>query len=172
MPRPGTTPSHGPCSSAITSRHRGFTLIEVLVVVVILAVLATIVIASFAVSVDDAKKSAFVSNLRAFARAAERYSFETGEYLEDSSSGELPADFDQYVNVGSWVGGTPIGGVWDAEFNSFGVASALGVHFDGTGETRDDAYMTTIDDIFDDGDLATGAFRKLAGDRYYHIIAE
>jgi len=32
--------------------------------------------------------------------------------------------------------------------------------------------MQQIDEITDDGDLATGAFRKIADDRYYFIVAE
>ena len=32
--------------------------------------------------------------------------------------------------------------------------------------------MQEIDAIIDDGDLATGVFRKLAGRRYYFVLAE
>ena len=71
-----------------------------------------------------------------------------------------------------WEGGTPIGGVWDAENNSFGLTSSIGVHFNGMGKTRDDAYMQQIDAAMDDGDLATGGFRKIAGDRYYMVVVE
>ena len=56
--------------------------------------------------------------------------------------------------------------------NSFGVTSAIGVHFDGTGETRAVGYMAALDLEYDDGDLATGGFRQLAADRYYWIIIE
>ena len=52
------------------------------------------------------------------------------------------------------------------------MTSALGVHFDGTGQTRDDMYMREIDALVDDGDLATGRFRKLEDGRYYSIIRE
>lgn len=38
------------------------------------------------------------------------------------------------------------------------------------GETRGDDYMQKVDEIFDDGDLAEGAFQKIANDRYYYII--
>ena len=68
--------------------------------------------------------------------------------------------------------GTPIGGVWDSANNAFGILSALGVHFDGTGTTQDDTYMQEIDAAFDDGSLTTGYFRKIAGNRYYFIVAE
>ncbi len=32
--------------------------------------------------------------------------------------------------------------------------------------------MTVIDTAIDDGDVTTGWFRKIAGDRYYFIVAE
>jgi prepilin-type N-terminal cleavage/methylation domain-containing protein len=147
-----------------------FTLIEVLIVVVLLGVLAAIVIANVSTTSDDAQRTAFVRSGRIFANAATRYWIENGDYLEGAASGVLPAGFEPYVMETAW-GETPIGGVWDTERDSFGVRAAIGVHFDGTGVTRDDAYMTTLDDMVDDGDLATGGFRKLDTDRYYFIIA-
>ncbi|TVQ51177.1 MAG: prepilin-type N-terminal cleavage/methylation domain-containing protein [Phycisphaerales bacterium] len=156
----------------LRQRRPGFTLIEVLVVVIILGVLATIVVKSFAVSVDDAARTRFASNLKSFVNAAELYRFETGEFLEDSNSGTLPSGFDDYIDPGSWVGGTPIGGVWDSEMNSSGITSGIGVHFNGTGTTRDDDYMIEIDAMIDDGDLSSGGFRKIASDRYYWVIAD
>ena len=46
------------------------------------------------------------------------------------------------------------------------------LHFDGTGDTRDDAFMLEIDEQVDDGDLTAGLFRKLAADRYYFIVMD
>ena len=151
---------------------RGFTLVEILIVVVILGILAAIVVPSFADAARDATKTAFANDVRVFSDAADVFRAKTGQYLEDSSSGELPAGFGPYVDEAKWVAGTPIGGVWDAELNSFGITSAIGVHFNGTGQTRDDAYMLEIDTLFDDADLATGAFRKIGGVRYYAVIAD
>jgi prepilin-type N-terminal cleavage/methylation domain-containing protein len=151
--------------------RRGFTLIEVLIVVVILGILATIVLATFRGTTEDAEQTAFTASGRIFSDAALRYWIDNREYLEDASSGVLPAGFEPYVLESAW-GETPIGGVWDTELNSFGIVSALGVHFDGTGETRGDAYMLEIDAVVDDGDLTTGGFRRLAGDRYYFVLAD
>jgi len=149
-----------------------FTLIEILVVVVILGILAAVVIPQFIGVSGDVERMAFVSDVRIFVEAAGRYEIDTGQYLEDSASGELPTGFEPYIQEDKWTDVTPIGGVWDAEFESFGIVSALGVHFNGEGETRDDDYMQLIDDIIDDGDLAAGAFQKLDDDRYYYIIEE
>jgi prepilin-type N-terminal cleavage/methylation domain-containing protein len=157
----------------LTSRGTlGFTLIEILIVVTILGVLAAIIIAQFSGAAEEAKKNAFVTNIKIFVESAERFRLDTGEYLEDSSSGVLPAGFGDYVQQIKWESVTPIGGVWDAEYNSFGIISAVGVHFNGQGDTQDDAYMQTVDAIFDDGDLGAGFFRRLGGGRYYAVIAD
>jgi prepilin-type N-terminal cleavage/methylation domain-containing protein len=150
----------------------GFTLIELMIVIAILGILASIVIANAKDFRDDAGQAAFVTAGDIFANAARRFHLRTGDYPEDAGSGDLPAGFGDYIQSNQWEGGTPIGGVWDMEHYSFGVISALGVHFDGTGDTRDDAFMQQIDAITDDGDLATGGFRKIADDRYYFIVAD
>jgi prepilin-type N-terminal cleavage/methylation domain-containing protein len=151
--------------------RRGFTLIELLMIVVILGLLAALVIPQFTNSSDDAARVAFITSGRTFVEAARRYHLDHGEYPEDAGSGFLPDGFGLYVQSNRWVGGTPIGGVWDSVNNTFGTTSAMGVHFNGAGESRDDAYMQQIDDAVDDGDLATGWFQKLGGNRYYFIVA-
>lgn len=151
-------------------RRRGFTLVEILIVVVILSVLAALVVPNMAGASVQATQTTFVRQLKNWVDAAHVYMAATKTYLPDGSSGEVPAGFGPFIDPEGWTGGTPIGGVWDAEYEDNGVTSAIGVHFDGTGETRDDAYMTEIDGIFDGGDLATGSFRKLSDARYYFVI--
>ena len=158
--------------SARRVARRAFTLVEILIVVVILGILAAMVVPSVASAVEGSREQAFVSSVRSMYDGAVLYMSRTGLYLEDSSSGTIPAGLEEFIDVDDFEGGTPIGGVWDFEYNSMGITSGFGVHFDGTGETRDDAYMTEIDALFDDGDLATGAFQQIANDRYYYIIEE
>lgn len=154
--------------------RRGFTLIELLLVVLILGLLAAIVIPQFWDTSDEAKQQVFMADLRTFAEAAMVYEVRTGLYLENSGSGQLPAGFADYIEEQKWLQKTPIGGVWDSELNSFGIKSALGVHFWAAagGPARNDAFMQMIDQKCDDGNLATGNFRKLDTDRYYWIIAD
>jgi prepilin-type N-terminal cleavage/methylation domain-containing protein len=108
----------------------GFTLIELMFVIVILGVLASIVLGQFRDMTGDAGKSAFMTSGRIFTQAAMRFHLDNGEYPENAGSGVLPAGFGSYVQANRWEGGTPIGGVWDSENNSFGIVSAVGVHFD------------------------------------------
>ncbi len=153
-----------------TTRHDGFTLIEILTVVVIIGIMAAIVIPLFASATDDADQVVFVTDVNTFANAAFLYMSQTGMFLEDATSGVVPAGWETYIKAAQWTSPTPIGGVWDTELNSFGIVSGLGVHFNGVANPGD-AYMQKIDKILDDGSLATGGFRKIAADRYYFILA-
>ena len=151
--------------------QRGFTLLEILIVVILLGILTTIVVAQMDSLIEDTEKAAFVGSIKAIAGHAHVYYLTTGNYLEDSSSGQLPAGFGPYISRKDWEKPTPIGGVWDAEgAGDFpGVVSAVGVHFNS--DAKDDAYMADIDAILDDGNLSTGAFRKIGGGRFYLLVA-
>lgn len=141
---------------------------EILIVVVILGILAAIVIPSFANATGDTRKAAFTQDLRAFESGILRYEIDNGEFPLDGGSGTVPSGLEDYVNVGKWQRGSPIGGVWDNETDDV-LTVGMGVHFNGTGETQDSVYMAGIDEMLDDGDLTTGSFRAY-GDRYYRVI--
>jgi len=150
--------------------HAGFTLVEILIVVVILGILAAIVIPAFANATQDTRKSAFVQDLRTFEQALLLYEVDNAGFPPDGGSGSVPSGLEPYVNVPKWENGTPIGGVWDNEYQDL-LTVGMGVHFNGTGHTPDDAYMTSIDAMIDDGVVTTGSFRQF-GDRYYRVIRE
>jgi prepilin-type N-terminal cleavage/methylation domain-containing protein len=149
----------------------GFTLVELLIVVVILAILAAVVIPTFKDASKESKRNRFVDNLRTFITAAQYATEKNGDVIEDASSGNLPAELAGLVPASSWENGTPMDGVWDSEKASFGFASSIGVHYS-SGTNPGDAEWTQVDALVDDGDLTTGAFRKLASDRYYFILKE
>lgn len=60
--------------------ERGFTLIEVIAVMVILAAIAAIAIPKFASSSDTAKKNADIATARQVKAALDRYQLENGRY--------------------------------------------------------------------------------------------
>ncbi|MEM8834326.1 MAG: type II secretion system protein [Planctomycetota bacterium] len=152
---------------------RAFTLVEILIVVVILGVLAAIVIPQFTTVNDEARQATFASNLRIIEDGCALFLVSNGVWPEDGGSGTIPDGLDEYIPVNDFENGTPIGGVWDCENDDAGdVVFAVGVHFDGTGETRDDDYMNAIDAMLNDGDVETGAFRRIADARYYTVMEE
>ena len=154
----------------IHSFHRAFTLVEILVVVVILGILAAVVATSFAGAGVDAGQKAFITNLRTFAQVCEMYRQQSGVYPADAESGVMPPELSPYLTTREWENGTPIGGVWDHLLDNNGVHAAVGVDFNGVGQTHDDLFMIEIDDAFDDGNLMDGTFQKLSETQYYWIL--
>ena len=148
----------------------GFTLIEILLVVVILGLLAAMVIVQFVGVRDDVEKAAFISSAQGFVDAAKRYYLDTGTY-PNAAPGTLPPGFEYYITPQHWVSATPIGGAWDSAVNSFGVTCSLGVFYGPPSPQKDDAYMQDIDATIDDGDLTTGTFRKVSNTRYFFTVA-
>jgi prepilin-type N-terminal cleavage/methylation domain-containing protein len=71
----------------------GFTLVELLIVVIVLAILAAIVVPQFANTANDARASAVDSNLAAMRSAVELYRQQHGVYPGDlaASGGTCPA---------------------------------------------------------------------------------
>ena len=149
--------------------RNAFTLVEILIVVVILGIIGAVVVPSFANATEPARQSTFVTNMKSYADAVQIHRARNGSYPEDGASGFLPPDLDELISPDEWEGVTPIGGVWDTE--DVGDDYGIGIHFDGTGETRDNTYMTEIDELFDDGDLSTGIFQNTESNRYYLILA-
>ena len=153
------------------SAPAGFTLVELLIVVVILAILAAVVIPVANNVSNEAEQSSFATDLSIIATAFELYFQVNDDWPEDAGSGAFPSGLDKYMRASDWTKGTPIGGVWDSEKDSFGVVSAFGVHFMGV-TPKPTAYMVQLDTLFDDGDLNTGTFRQIASDRYYYVVRE
>ena len=70
----------------------GFTLIELMVVVVIISLLAMIAVPSYKMSVAKARRADAQSSLANFASAMERYFTENGTYLGAAGTDATPAD--------------------------------------------------------------------------------
>lgn len=63
-----------------TGLQRGFTLVELLIVVIILAILAAIVVPQFSATTNDANQAAFDANLANLRSVVELYRQQHGEY--------------------------------------------------------------------------------------------
>ena len=153
-------------------RDYGFPPVEIVMVMAMIGVFASLVVASVQGVTKDTTRTTFLTSVRAYVDAAQRFRLATNDYLPESDSGVVPDGFEGFIIPARWAKRTPIGGMWDVEFDTFGVTSALGVDFTGSAQGPGDVYMRGIDAAIDDGDLTSGHFRKLAADRFYFIIAE
>lgn len=147
-------------------------LLEVSLVVVLTGVIASAVTMQFANAFGETEQLKFCTQLHAHLASMENFHRDTGAYPPDAGTGHIPTGMDKYLDVDRWNRSTPIGGSWDIEFNTSGVTSAVGVHFDGIVAAPPDEYMMRIDEILDDGNLQTGAFRKLDESRFYYVVLE
>ena len=153
------------------ANRSGFTLVEILIVVVILGVLAAIVVPQAANAAGNAAQTAFARNVKQFTDVATMHRSRTGFWIGDSGSGTLPDGLEDFVDPEAWENGTPIDGVWDSESRpDYDITLGIGVHFQDPEGQKDEAYMAVVDSILDDGDLTTGGFQQFAGDRFYYIV--
>ncbi len=86
--------------------HRaGFTLVEVLIVIVAMAILAGIVIPQVGASIDDANESAMLADLHELTLAIERYKIDHDGLPPDDLTGDtlrqLTTTTDSYGNIGN-----------------------------------------------------------------------
>lgn len=148
--------------------RQGFSLIELVIVVVIIGVLGAIAIPRLSRGSDGARVNAFISEINTFANAIDRYQQQTQGDVADASTGVFPIEMRGYLHQRSWEKATPLGGRWDIEANDNGVALGVGVHYmSGTPEIKS---LLQVDRSIDDGDLSTGAFKKIASRRYYLVL--
>ncbi len=101
---------------ANTRKRRGFTLVEVLIVVVILGILAATVLPQFSNASDDARESALVQDLQAWRSQLELYKFQHhGKYpgfggtSNDVRDGMLKASKADHTTAAIGTAGYPFG---------------------------------------------------------------
>ena len=146
---------------------RGFTLVEIMIVVIIIGLLAALAIPTIHNSQKAAKGATFINDIRTYGAAAEVFSLETGDYPEEAGAGVMPAGLDEYIPTMKWTAETPIGGRWDFVKDDKGIVSGFGA----SGHTASNVQLMHIEQKWDDGSLSTGKLRSLDGG-YYYVIAE
>ncbi len=163
----------------IISKRRessGFTLVEIMIVVVIIGILATLGLPAFRQVRMSSQNSRFYQDVRVFASGAEMYMLETGAdpfvhaTFGDPGSGNLNTEMQEYIKISDFTATTPLGGVYDFdnEYTTGGV-DFFGVGVDGF--TVDLGQIQKMDEDQDDGNLTTGNMVRAAGDRYYYVIS-
>src|SRR5262245_59165200 len=87
----------------------GFTLVEMMVVVVIISVLAAVSVPAFQRIQRKSKVTAISNDFRVFAAAFDTYAQETGTWPAEAAAGVFPAGMDQRINRAAWTRKTPMG---------------------------------------------------------------
>lgn len=140
-----------------TRRQSAFTLVELTIVVLILAILAALVLPKFSEAAARAEAAQMASNFRLLANAVRRYHAEHGDYPPDQHGGVVPPSLQPYL--GSFdMSHTPLGGYWDYEHwptgsTPFLVAISI---------RSDPSRFAEVDALLDDGDLTTGGVRQVS----------
>jgi prepilin-type N-terminal cleavage/methylation domain-containing protein len=155
-------------------KRRGFTLVEVMVVVVIIGLIAAIGLPAFRRVNLRSKATAVANDLRQFSGVFSTYSLQNGRWPADNDpqvippevAGSLPENFARV---------TPAGGVyeWNHDVAAHGVyarASIAMVTANGFTLTDDAELAELIDTMIDDGNLETGNFQLGAGNNFVYII--
>jgi len=147
-----------PCRHSRLGSVRGFTLVEILVVVVIISLLAMVAIPGVQIVQRRAKSSAVVNDFRVFATAFETYAHERGSFPPEADVGEIPSGMEIYLKSDAWKRVTPMGGRYNWEKDQLHggpVKAAIAI----TGAPYDANQLLDIDKAIDDGNPLTGNFR-------------
>lgn len=147
-------------------RDRGFTLVELVIVILVLAILVGVAAPRLMDTAAIASEQAFANELMALVDTAERYRASSGKWPSDGNTGVAPIELQEVVSKRVWKEPTPLGGAWDTEMKDNGVTFAVGAVF--TSVPTDS--LIAVDTILDDGSLNTGNLRLLDTGRYYYVL--
>jgi prepilin-type N-terminal cleavage/methylation domain-containing protein len=157
-------PRH-PCRS-FARKLRAFTLVELLVVVVIIAILGGLAVQRTSSMRDTARFHATAAMFRQFASGFQLYYAENRAFPPDGSPGSLSTPMQSYIRLRDWQRVTPLGsGQWDWNAVNNPPWDVIGFNNVSILETpAPTATWTRFDAMFDDGSLGTGNFRALNTD--------
>lgn len=150
-------------------KRRGFTLVEIMVVVVIIGLLAALAIPAFQKNQRASQNARAINDFRIFAQAFEVYNTQNGSWPASASDGAIPVGMGGEFKSDAWTADrTSIGGRWNWDFNHASFTAGVSI----TSFTVADPQLQEIDAKLDDGDLTTGTFRKIAADRVTYILQQ
>lgn len=139
-------------------RRIGFTLVEVMIVVSIIALLAVIAIPNFAKARANTQNNRFAADLKTASGAFMTYAIDHRNYPADAQPSMIPGGMADYLGRMPWSEINTLGGRWDWDFRQFGCTAGVSVYQ----PSADFVQLQRLDQLIDNGDLDTGNFRARA----------
>lgn len=138
--------------------RRGFTLVEIMVVVMIISILATLSVPAIARIQRKTRTAAIMNDFRVFSAAFETYAHENGKWPAESAAGVMPTGMSSYINATQWGRVTPMGGKYDWEYNQmhFGTRYTAAIAISsapGAPLPLDIAQLTDLEKSIDGGSI-------------------
>lgn len=152
------------CRSRRRPALPGFTLVEVMVVVTLISVLASLSVPAVRLVKMRARTAAIANDFRTFEAAFNGYAQEHGAFPPEAAAGVMPTGMSERLNSTAWLRPTPMGGRYDWENNQlhFGVKYRAAIAITATANSPlplDVNQLLDLDRKQDDGNLFNGSFR-------------
>ncbi len=160
-PAPTSPPRHHANSA-------GFTLVEIMIVVVIIGLMAAMAIPAFGRVRERTENTTVANDLRTFSAAFDQYALEIGSWPADAASGVVPVEMAGRINAAAWTRGTPGAGRYDWENGGIGIQAGISLF----GCNFSDERLAKIDAMIDDGNVNTGKFRRILDGRPVFVLQE
>lgn len=153
---------------------RGFTLVELMIVVAIIGILAALAIPLFQIIVKKSKLSTLANDLRTHSGAIHRYAMDIGDYPASHASSGVVIPGLEGILSSSWKEASPVGGVYTWIYTSQPDPDDRDAYIQIV-ETGSDPFtlglsdIVSLDERIDDGNLATG-YLQVAGNRIRYFV--
>ncbi len=147
----------------------GFTLVEIMVILAIIGILATLSVPASQRAMKRARAGRFLNDLRVLNGAFEQYRFEHQDWPPEADSREVPAGMGPYLGSFPFADDTPIGGAWDWDNDAHDITAGISV----VGPAFTPTEMAEmVDAKIDDGNLSSGGFQQTAGAIFTNILEQ